>query len=51
MTDEKSKKQEVKEKPANPELLKEVLNENELNGIAGGVVDNGTITPILPNPG
>ena len=51
MSEKQLKKQEVKEKPANPELSKEVLNENELNGIAGGVVDNGIITPIIPNPG
>ena len=51
MSDEQSMKQEDKEKPAKLEPLKEELNEDELNGIAGGVVDNGLITPILPNPG
>ena len=37
MIEEKSKKQKVKEEPANAEQLKEELTEDELKGVSGGI--------------
>ena len=36
MSEEQSKKQEVKEVPANAERVKEELPEDELKGVSGG---------------
>ena len=52
MSQEKDKKQEVKEEPSKAEEAKEELSDEDLDGLSGGGgEDFDSITPILPNPG